>query len=565
MALFCQATGFLSTVTYIWIHVICINSNQDRDTCIFTPRVPHDDGHQVVCRAHRVVSMLSDPYTIQLNYPPPSPPIIRGYREGSVLTEGETITLDCVVKGQKSVRFFCGDEPDNPDIVDDMSVWSPVVINVRTKQNNTVCLCSATWSPQPRFYSDTSFVRLYVNEMTHPTTTISGSEMEGCSVSQSVRISTNATQPFVTDGTTQMALFCQTDGVSPPVSYTWAGVECINEHHQRGTCIFTPRVPQDDGLQVTCDAYNEISLELWTSEPYTIQLSYPPPSPPNITGYKEGSVLTEGEQITLKCTVHGGKPKVTSVTFYCGDGRDSTDVFGDEFVTSSVVITVQTKHNNTVCKCSATWTQHQMYRDTTFIRLFVRGFISTTPDRVYSSSSPQDEVGQSVPTGVIAGVAVAIVAIIVAIAIAIVVYVTRRQQNQSTAHNTRFKDNTQHDGKYATPEKKRIVLNAHIFKNMSTNFTSALALNTIHPVDDLTQSRVQDPVAQPSPHKASVFTDKGCTTQGASNSSPSLSAHEQQATQPCLKELEKNCESTMSNTENLYAVVADRDLCGSKP
>ncbi|XP_025101042.1 uncharacterized protein LOC112568135 isoform X3 [Pomacea canaliculata] len=256
--------------------------------------------------------------------------------------------------------------------------------------------------------------------------------------SQSVRISTNATQPFVTDGTTQMALFCQTDGVSPPVSYTWAGVECINEHHQRGTCIFTPRVPQDDGLQVTCDAYNEISLELWTSEPYTIQLSYPPPSPPNITGYKEGSVLTEGEQITLKCTVHGGKPKVTSVTFYCGDGRDSTDVFGDEFVTSSVVITVQTKHNNTVCKCSATWTQHQMYRDTTFIRLFVRGFISTTPDRVYSSSSPQDEVGQSVPTGVIAGVAVAIVAIIVAIAIAIVVYVTRRQQNHFQEHVNEF-------------------------------------------------------------------------------------------------------------------------------
>lgn len=92
----------------------------------------------------------------------------------------------------------------------------------------------------------------------------------------------------------------------------------------------------------------------------------------------------------------------------------------------------------------------------------------------------------------------------------------------------------------------------------------ALALNRICPVDDFSQSRVQDPVAYPSPHKGSEDTNKSCMVQTASNSIVSLPTHQTQTVQPCLKEFERNRETTMSDAENLYAVV-DKNLWGSKP
>ncbi|XP_025101034.1 uncharacterized protein LOC112568131 isoform X2 [Pomacea canaliculata] len=390
--------------------------------------------------------------------------------------------------------------------------------------------------------------------------------------SQSVRIVTNATQPFVTDGTAQMALFCQTDDVYPNVSYTWANVTCINEHHQLGTCIFTPRVPNDDGLQVACEAYNVVSREPRTSDIYTIQLNYPPPSPPILHRYREG--LTEGETITLYCAVKGGKPKVASVRFVCGDEPDNSDIVDGMSVWSRVVINVRTKHNNTVCLCSATWSpQPRFYPDTTSVRLYVNERttprspsvtttkmfttprqtpvttthvtrVTTSSDGMVSSPSPQSNTGQSVPIGIIAGIVAAIV--VTVIVIAAIVYFTRRKQNRSTTRNTGLVNKKQDDD----------------FQEQVNEFyisADALALNRIHPVGDFSQSCVQDPVAHPSPHKGSEDTNKSCMVQAASNSIVSLPAHQTQTVQPCLKEFERNRETTMSNTENLYAVV-DKNL-----
>ncbi|XP_025101035.1 uncharacterized protein LOC112568131 isoform X3 [Pomacea canaliculata] len=391
---------------------------------------------------------------------------------------------------------------------------------------------------------------------------------------QPVNISTNATQPFVTDGTTQMALFCQTDDVYPAVRYTWAGVTCINEHHKHGTCIFTPRVPQDDGRQVTCDAYSVVSLERRSSDPYTIQLNYPPPSPPIIRGYEEGSVLTEGEKFILDCEVKGGKPKVRSVRFVCVDEPDNPDIVDGMSVWSRVLINVKTKHDNTVCLCSATWSpQPRFYSNTTFLRLYVNEstmprspsvttrkmykkprqtpvttsqvtHVTTSSDGMVSSPSPQSNTGQSVPIGIIAGIVAAIV--VTVIVIAAIVYFTRRKQNRSTTRNTGLVNKKQDDD----------------FQEQVNEFyisADALALNRIHPVGDFSQSCVQDPVAHPSPHKGSEDTNKSCMVQAASNSIVSLPAHQTQTVQPCLKEFERNRETTMSNTENLYAVV-DKNL-----
>ncbi|PVD27674.1 hypothetical protein C0Q70_12841 [Pomacea canaliculata] len=169
---------------------------------------------------------------------------------------------------------------------------------------------------------------------------------------------------------------------------------------------------------------------------------------------------------------------------------------------------------------------------------------SSPSDRIDSSPSPQDKSGLSVATGVIVGVVVAVVAtVIVIVAIA---YVSRRYRNRNTVLLVRAPDlEEQYNVFYISAD--------------------ALALNTIRPVDDLPQSRVQVSDSQASPQTSSDFTDTSCMVQMENNSIVSPPAHQTQTTQPCLKELEETRESAMSNTENLYAVVADKDLRGSKP
>ncbi|XP_025101040.1 uncharacterized protein LOC112568135 isoform X1 [Pomacea canaliculata] len=165
-----------------------------------------------------------------------------------------------------------------------------------------------------------------------------------------------------------------------------------------------------------------------------------------------------------------------------------------------------------------------------------KGLGSSPSDRIDSSPSPQDKSGLSVATGVIVGVVVAVVAtVIVIVAIA---YVSRRYRNPPDLEE-------QYNVFYISAD--------------------ALALNTIRPVDDLPQSRVQVSDSQASPQTSSDFTDTSCMVQMENNSIVSPPAHQTQTTQPCLKELEETRESAMSNTENLYAVVADKDLRGSKP
>lgn len=69
-------------------------------------------------------------------------------------------------------------------------------------------------------------------------------------------MSSNTTGPLVTDGTVQVALSCHAVNVHPAANYTWTGVTCVNEDHTNGTCMFTPRVPEDDNRQVSCTAHN---------------------------------------------------------------------------------------------------------------------------------------------------------------------------------------------------------------------------------------------------------------------------------------------------------------------
>ena len=105
----------------------------------------------------------------------------------------------------------------------------------------------------------------------------------------------------------------------------------------------------------------------------------PPSSPPLISGVQDGG-HTEGRSLSLSCSVTGGQPPVSSVTFWChggpGDSADTTaTVNGVTTVTSGVTFDrLDLTMNGTVCLCSAHWSDRpSIYTQTATTTITVIG------------------------------------------------------------------------------------------------------------------------------------------------------------------------------------------------
>ena len=103
-----------------------------------------------------------------------------------------------------------------------------------------------------------------------------------------------------------------------------------------------------------------------------------PSSPPQIAGVKVDGYI-EGDPLALSCSVTGGQPPVTSVTFWCGSLADSTDttatVNGVTAVTSNVTFDrLDLNMNGAVCQCSAIWrVKPSLYTQTATATIIVIG------------------------------------------------------------------------------------------------------------------------------------------------------------------------------------------------
>ncbi|XP_070203220.1 uncharacterized protein [Littorina saxatilis] len=110
---------------------------------------------------------------------------------------------------------------------------------------------------------------------------------------------------------------------------------------------------------------------------YILKVADPPPFPPVISGYNDKSGVTAGN-LTLTCTVTGGRPLVTSVNVSC-----RPDVQGDvswmNVTNTSVSVTftilsLEARHDGTECVCTADWEVHrETYNVSASIQLRVMG------------------------------------------------------------------------------------------------------------------------------------------------------------------------------------------------
>ena len=99
--------------------------------------------------------------------PPPSPPVITGYRSGQVLKAGQSLEMRCTVKGGKplvsAVDFYCPGHRDmEPDEEGLTEVHATVTIRrLMSSDNEVTCVCSAEWKV-PEMYTAKASVTLRV-------------------------------------------------------------------------------------------------------------------------------------------------------------------------------------------------------------------------------------------------------------------------------------------------------------------------------------------------------------------------------------------------------------------
>ncbi|KAL8608867.1 hypothetical protein ACOMHN_063942 [Nucella lapillus] len=145
-------------------------------------------------------------------------------------------------------------------------------------------------------------------------------------------VSIDGNTPFYTDttGSKAMTLTCQANGVKPSsdLTYKW---DVLCDYKQQSTCTFRPRPGPND----------------------------PPLSAPKISGYVNGHILYEADNLTLNCAVTGGDPKVTSVTLTCL-GRSKQKTTNGQTSSLEFSLLSSSDHNLT-CVCSGQWALQGYY------------------------------------------------------------------------------------------------------------------------------------------------------------------------------------------------------------
>ncbi|XP_070202727.1 uncharacterized protein [Littorina saxatilis] len=342
--------------------------------------------------------------------------------ERTVFPEGQDRSCDCTnSKSQPGspppTVGWRGSAPGQPLLLRDIK-RSPI---------ESRWFCEMTWGPEGN-----SIVK---------TTNISTVIVYG---PDTIRISDGANSPPLTDLLVgQTATWrCQAFTVNSAARIEWTGVACDNGQ-TRTDCIFTAG-RQDDGKTVTCTGRNNrFPNDLLASTSVRLNVTYPPNVPPEITGYINNTELTEGDNLTLTCTVRGGNPPVSSVTFSCvSDHHNSPNdtvvnsaVHNDSSVSSTVTIErLQAGDDGTTCVCGAEWpygpdTLSYTLTSSVTLRVNVMAVTEST-----STSRPQqqtkglahgEDAGEKINVGAVVGGSVGAVVAVIVTVVVVVVFVKR--------------------------------------------------------------------------------------------------------------------------------------------
>ncbi|XP_070201188.1 uncharacterized protein [Littorina saxatilis] len=109
-------------------------------------------------------------YELIVAYPPPSPPVITGHENKSVLLVGERLTLTCTVTGGRplvtslSVRCWSGvqSEPSAMTVVNNSVTLTFSIEAVEARHDGTECVCTGDWEGGREAYNASGRIVLTV-------------------------------------------------------------------------------------------------------------------------------------------------------------------------------------------------------------------------------------------------------------------------------------------------------------------------------------------------------------------------------------------------------------------
>ncbi|XP_025102761.1 uncharacterized protein LOC112569243 isoform X2 [Pomacea canaliculata] len=161
-----------------------------------------------------------------------------------------------------------------------------------------------------------------------------------------------------------ISLICKESVVSPYVNYSWTG--CPSGNPMSPICTARPSL-NNTSYFVQCTVSNPLSQVARTVN-HTVELNYPPGKAPVIStqpSLNPSQPVYKGDNFTLTCTVHGGKPvNATRVTFTCPHMIDMGDIIGRTEVNSSLTFFSVSSDNRGNCSCSAVWKNTTWYTQT---------------------------------------------------------------------------------------------------------------------------------------------------------------------------------------------------------
>ncbi|XP_071843219.1 nephrin-like isoform X3 [Apostichopus japonicus] len=306
-----------------------------------------DNGIVFTCKMEHPA--LAEPLTVSVTLNvlfAPSPPLINGYTDSTIVKTNDELTLDCSSRGGNPLAevywYKNGERMDYSYTTDGVTARNVLPLTVGYGDNNAIFRCEATSvvldEPMTaQVILTVLFAPAFVN--------ITGYEN------------------MVHNGES-LTLTCISGNSNPAASIIWlTGGRQVQTHQdvvteaQNGGFITTQKLnitmaAAVDKVDYMCQATNQDLFET-VHKVVTVSVMYPPDTP-IITGYNEGAEVKARSLLRLQCYANGGNPLATLQWYKNGQPLESVKGTSTTVASAELTIILEKTDNGALYQCNAT-------------------------------------------------------------------------------------------------------------------------------------------------------------------------------------------------------------------
>lgn len=356
-----------------------------RTTSILQYTGEKEDNHAgVYCEAMNQIGpgVKSAVYTLNVKFPPPSPPQITASPSGFQYDNGTNVILTCQQIGGNplsTLSWNCkSSEMSSKNMTNSSTAVSVLEFTIDISYNKQKCTCTANHIlSQQSKASEYLIVFLAVTKVT-----------------------LNESQKSV-NVNEHMNLTCVSSFCNPQANVTWYKGEVeinsdkiysftreSNGLYETTSTLQYTGVVEDNAKPVYCKASN-FRNKLVNSAEFELDVRYPPSGDLSISSSSHSFVYTTGDSVNLTCTVSGGNP-IANLSWVCGSNNPTTVTISNSSLAASVLrLKVDKAFNNKDCTCTAS---HPLQNKNKTVKLIVHyeSKITTPLKKIYKINETED-------------------------------------------------------------------------------------------------------------------------------------------------------------------------------